>query len=99
MSQTFVFAGSRSALAEKCQLEAVLVPIGCCQISRRVPPLGLKIFMIEVIPRKFVMITRQGGLVLPGCSGQKNEEKREEKVATLHEWPPGDSGLRPRAPD
>ena len=46
------------ALAEKRQLETKATAVGTMQIARVIPPLGLKLRMIEVIARERVAIAR-----------------------------------------
>jgi hypothetical protein len=50
-------------LTEEGQFESEAVALACPQISRVVPPLGLKVRMIEMIAREFVAVSRQGSSV------------------------------------
>ena len=52
------------ALPEKCQLKAEAVSVGGFQVAGVIPPLGFVVRMIEVIARKFVLISRQRLLIL-----------------------------------
>ena len=56
------FASQR--FAEKREFEAEFVAIGRPQISGVIPPLGLKIGMVEIIAGKFVMVAGDGAAIL-----------------------------------
>src|ERR1700756_187480 len=75
------------------------MPVRSNQISRRIPPLRLKLRMIEMIAREFIPVTRQRRPVLPQCTWQPRKQKHEEQPPTPHESPQADSAAPPPAPD
>src|SRR6266852_617514 len=89
-------------LAEEGQFESEAVALGRFQISGVVPPLGLKVRMIEIIAREFVAISGQSGAVLRRKRLQKKKRGDDAREPTPHGRPQADSGAqrpaRGRAP-
>src|ERR1700757_4308505 len=87
------------ALAKKRQFKPIVVAVCSCQISRRVPPLRLKLLVIEVIAGKFIPVTRQRCFVLRRRARQQRQQQCEEQPPTPHESPRANSAVPPPARD
>jgi len=78
-----------NCLTEKRQFKAEAMTIRCSEIACVVPPLGLKIVMVEMVAREFVMIAREGGpvfcnRVLRTGALQPEEQCGENESFILH---------------
>src|ERR1700746_3617950 len=78
-------------LPEERQFESEAPPVRGLQIPGVVPPLGLKVRMIEMIARKFVTVSRQGRAVLRRERLQKEQRRNDARKPTLHGQPRPDS--------
>src|ERR1700722_5911196 len=75
------------APAKKCELKAKTMTIHRPEVPSVVPPLGLKVRMVEMIARKFVAITWQGGFVLRDRRSSEEEQYGSTCPSTLHVRP------------
>src|SRR3974390_758929 len=75
------------ALSKERQLKPECLPIACRQVTRVIPPLSLKILVIEMVPREFVPIA--GCCLLVQSRGWPSEEQDRcpRRHPTLHESP------------
>ena len=85
-------------LPEEGQFESEPVAVKRFQISGVVPPFTLKIRVIEMIPREFVTVSRQGGAILRRKRLLEKQRGRESCEPSLHGRPQLDSSARPPAP-
>src|SRR5713226_7332055 len=85
-------------LAEEGQFESEPVALGRFQISGVVPPLGLKVRMIEIVARRFVAVSWQGSVVLRRERLQEKQRGDDTREPTPHGRPQADSGAQRPAP-
>jgi hypothetical protein len=66
---------------KESEFKAEAMAIGGAQISRVVPPLGLKLGMIEVITGKLVVVSGKSHPVLRGCEiGDQQNQQRQRST-------------------
>src|SRR5260370_36763 len=85
-------------LPEESQFESKAPAVRRFQIPGVIPPLSLKIRVIEMVAREFVTVSRQGGAVLCCNRLQKKERGGDAREPTLHARPQEDSDARRPAP-
>src|SRR5579884_52502 len=86
-------------LAEKRQLKSEPPPIFRSHISGVIPPLRLILRMVEVIPRKLVLVSGQRRLKISIALPREEQHERENSRPTPHARPQADPASPPRAPD
>src|SRR5579885_2408008 len=83
----------------KRQLKSEPPPIFRLHISGVIPPLRLILRMVEVIPRKLVLVSGQRRLKISIALPREEQHERENSRPTPHARPQADSVSSPRAPD
>src|ERR1700722_2646005 len=76
------FASQR--FSEKCELKSEFVAVSGSQISGVVPPLSLKIWMIEIIAREFVTVAGEGVAILHRQWSAILDRERRERIDQQH---------------
>src|SRR5580692_9954372 len=81
-------------LPKKCQFESVTMAVDGFQIPSVVPPLRLKVGVIEIVSGKFETIAGDCGAILRGEWREKQERGGQGCEPTLHGQPRADSSAR-----
>src|ERR1700752_4402719 len=86
-------------LAKKRELEPEPAPVRRFHVPGVVPPLCLKVRMIEMVPRKLILVARQRRAVLRGRRRNRQQHDGYPYEPTLHAQPRSDSAPPQRSPD
>src|SRR6202171_6164078 len=93
---TGFFGFAIDALPKKGHLKSKTMPVSRLDVTGVIPPLGLKVRMIEMILRKFVTISGKSSPILGRCGNREEDQRGDTRPPTLHGRPQPDSGAQRR---